>query len=138
VLHHDRAVTPGDAFLYLPKEKILITGDLLINPISFALSVYPTTWLKTLERIDAMDATVIVPGHGDPLRDKALLRATMDVFRILLAEGRTLKARGVDVDTARDQIMPALAAPMAVITKGDAGLNDAFKTQLVDWYLHRV
>ena len=42
MLHHDRAVTPGDAFLYLPKEKIVITGDLLVNPISFALSSYPT------------------------------------------------------------------------------------------------
>ena len=27
---------------------------------------------------------------------------------------------------------------MAVITGGNAALNDAFKTQLVDWYLHRV
>ncbi len=41
VLHHDRAVTPGDTFLYLPKERIAITGDLLVNPISFALSCVP-------------------------------------------------------------------------------------------------
>ncbi len=27
VRHHDRAVTPGDAFLYLPKEHVLVTGD---------------------------------------------------------------------------------------------------------------
>ena len=42
VLHSDRAVTPGDSFLYLPKEKIVIAGDLLVNPVSFALSSYPT------------------------------------------------------------------------------------------------
>ena len=138
VRHHDRAVTPGDAFLYLPKEKILVTGDLLINPISFALSVYPTSWLKTLEQLDAMDVSVIVPGHGDPLRDKTLLRATMEVFRTLLAQGKALKARGVDVDAARDQILPSLTGPMAAITGGNAALNDAFKIQLVDWYLHRV
>ena len=81
---------------------------------------------------------MIVPGHGDPLHDKALLRATMDVFRTLLAQGKTMKARGIDVDTARDRILPSLAASMAVITGGNAALNDAFKTQLVDWYLHRV
>src|SRR3954465_11577103 len=34
--HDDRAVTPGDTYLYLPAEKIAITGDLLVNPISFA------------------------------------------------------------------------------------------------------
>src|SRR5262245_14035025 len=78
VLHYDRAVTPGDAFVYLPDEKILITGDLLINPISFALSCYPTEWLRTLEKIDALDVSIIVPGHGEPLRDKQLLHATME------------------------------------------------------------
>lgn len=50
VLHHDRAVTPGDAFLYLPAEKILIAGDLLVNPVPFALSSYPTGWLRTPRR----------------------------------------------------------------------------------------
>ena len=108
VLHHDRAVTPGDTFLYLPKEKVLITGDLLVNPISFALSCYPTEWLTTLERIDALDATVIVPGHGEPLHDKTLLRATMDVFRVLLKEGADAKARGLDPDQAKEEIFPTL------------------------------
>jgi glyoxylase-like metal-dependent hydrolase (beta-lactamase superfamily II) len=89
VLHYDRAVTPGDAFLYLPAEKIVMTGDLLVNPVAFALSCYPSGWLRTLERIDALDAAVIVPGHGDPLRDKALLRAHIDVMRELLKSGRT-------------------------------------------------
>ncbi|MDQ3171986.1 MAG: MBL fold metallo-hydrolase [Acidobacteriota bacterium] len=138
VRHHDRAVTPGDAFLYLPDENILITGDLLVNPVTFALSSYPTSWLSTLEHLDAIDASLIVPGHGAPLRDEALLHATMEVFRILLREGRAAKAKGVDVDTARDQIFPMLRAPMMVIAGDDARLQDDFKIQLVDWYLHRV
>jgi glyoxylase-like metal-dependent hydrolase (beta-lactamase superfamily II) len=138
VLHYDRAVTPGDAFVYLPDEKILITGDLLINPISFALSCYPTEWLRTLEKIDAMDASVIVPGHGDPLRDKQLLHATMDVFRELLRRGREAKGSGMDPDQARAAIMPELHDLMVKITRDDPGLNQAFAVQLVDWYLHRV
>lgn len=138
VRHEDRAVTPGDAYLYLPEEKILITGDLLVNPVSFALSSYPTTWLTTLERLDALDAAIIVPGHGAPLRDEALLHATMETFRILLREGKAAKAKGIDVDDAREQIFPQLAAPMQVITGGDEGRIEDFRVQLVDWYLHRV
>jgi cyclase len=138
VLHYDRAVTPGDAFLYLPKERILVTGDLLVNPISFALSCYPTGWLHTLEKIDALDAAVIVPGHGDVLRDRELLHATITVFRELLRQGREAKAKGVDVDLAREAIMPTLQAPLMTITRGDPKLRDAFSVQLVDWYLHRV
>lgn len=138
VLHHDRAVTPGDAFLYLPKEKIVVTGDLLVNPISFALSCYPTGWLRTLERIDALDATMLVPGHGEPLRDKALLGATMEVFRALLKQGASARARGLDPDAARAEIMPGLREVMVRITGDAPAANNAFGVQLVDWYLHRV
>jgi glyoxylase-like metal-dependent hydrolase (beta-lactamase superfamily II) len=138
VRHEDRAVTPGDAYLYLPEAKILITGDLLVNPVSFALSSYPTTWLTTLERLDALDAAIIVPGHGAPLRDEALLHATMETFRILLREGKAARAKGVDVDEAREQIFPQLAAQMQVITGGDQRRIEDFRVQLVDWYLHRV
>jgi glyoxylase-like metal-dependent hydrolase (beta-lactamase superfamily II) len=138
VRHHARAVTPGDAYMYLRDEKILVTGDLLVNPVTFALSSYPTSWLETLEHLDSLDASLIIPGHGAPLRDEALLHATMEVFRILLREGTATKARGIDVDTARDQIFPMLREPMLVITGEDAQRKDAFRVQLVDWYLHRV
>lgn len=138
VRHHDRAVTPGDTFLYLPKERVLVTGDLLVNPISFALSCYPSGWLRTLEFLDTLDAATIVPGHGDPLRDKALLKATIAVFRELLSRGKDARARGLDPDQAREEIMPALSGLMAAITGNDPARNDAFRIQLVDWYLHRV
>jgi cyclase len=138
VLHYERAVTPGDAFLYLPNEKIVVTGDLLVNPISYALSCYPSEWLRTLERIDALDASVIVPGHGEPLRDKALLRATMDLFRELIRQGKEARAKGLDPDQARDAMMPGLRGLMVKITRDDPALNEAFRVQLVDWYLHRV
>lgn len=138
VRHHDRAVTPGDTFLYLPKEKIVVAGDLLVNPISFALSVYPTGWIKTLEFIDSLDAAVIVPGHGEPLRDEALLHATLDVFRELVKRGADAKARGLDPDAARAEIMPQIKTQMIRITGDNPGLNRAFETQLVDWFLHRV
>ncbi len=138
VLNLGRAVTPGDTFLYLPAERVLITGDLLVNPISFALSCYPSGWVQVLEKLDALDATVIVPGHGEPLRDKTLLRATRDVFRILLTKGREAQAAGLDADQAKDAVMPELAALMATIAGDDSSRRDAFRTQLVDWYLHRV
>jgi len=138
ILNYGRAVTPGDTFAYLPKEKILLLGDLIVNPITFALSCYPTEWLHSLERVDALDATTIVTGHGAPLRDKTLLHATMDVFRVLLREGKAAKDKGLTADQAKDAIFPGLRDLMITITGDDAGRNAAFKAQLVDWYLHRV
>ena len=138
VRHHDRVVTPGDTFLYLPKEKIVIAGDLLVNPISFALSSYPTGWVKTLEYLDSLDAAIIVPGHGEPLRDEQLLHATLGVFRELITRGTGAKARGLDPDAARAEIMPQIKQLMVPITGDAAAANRAFEIQLVDWFLHRV
>ncbi len=138
VLNYGRGVTPGDTFVYLPKEKILLLGDLIVNPITFALSGFPTEWLRVLERVDALDATTIVTGHGAPLHDKTLLRATMAVFRVLLKEGKAAKARGLDPDQAKEQIFPELHDLMVTITGDKPQPNGAFKSQLVDWYLHRV
>ena len=138
VLNYGRGVTPGDAIVYLPAEKLLLIGDLIVNPITFALSGFPTEWLRVLERIDALDATTIVTGHGAPLRDKALLRTTMEVFRVLLREGKAARERGLTPDQAKDAIMPGLRDLMVQLTGDDQAKNGAFRTQLVDWYLHRV
>lgn len=138
LLHYDRAVTPGDAFLYLPKEKIIISGDLLVNPISFALSSYPSGWLATLERMAALDATTIVPGHGEPLHDKVLLQTHIAIFRELLRQGREAKAKGLTVDQAIAAALPAVHDRMITLTHDDPGLNRQFGLYLVDWYLRRV
>lgn len=138
VLNHGRAVTPGDAYLYLPKEKIVVTGDLLVNPIGFALGVYPSGWLDTLERIDALDATMWIPGHGEPLRDKKLLHATMDVFRELLRQGKQARERGLSAKEAIAAISPSLRELRTRITADDPRLNQQFDLYLVSWYVHRV
>ena len=62
----------------------------------------------------------------------------MDVFRVLLREGKAAKAKGLDPDQARDAIVPGLHDLMVAITGDDPARNAAFKQQLVDWYLHRV
>src|SRR6188508_3389335 len=127
VLHHDRAITPGDSFLYLPKEKIVIAGDLLINPVTFALSSYPTGWIKTLEYIDSLDASIIVPGHGESSRDEKLLKATIAVLKDLQKRGADAKARGLDPDAARSEIMPQIKDLMVAITGDQPNVNRAFE-----------
>jgi glyoxylase-like metal-dependent hydrolase (beta-lactamase superfamily II) len=138
VLHHERAVTPGDTFVYLPDDRILITGDLLINPIPFALSSYPSGWLATLEKLDAFDAAIIIPGHGAAMRDETRLHATIDVFRELLKRGGDAKARGLDVHQARDAILPEMRDLVASMTNGEKTLEDQFRIYVGDWFLHRV
>jgi glyoxylase-like metal-dependent hydrolase (beta-lactamase superfamily II) len=140
VKHTDRAITPGDAWLWLPDERIAVLGDLLINPITFALFCYPSGWIRTLDAIDALDATVLVPGHGMPMRDESLLRET----RALLVRERSLaagaKRRGVSVDQAKTEVLAdaEVLRHREAITGGVAARNDAFSLYLVDWFIRRV
>ena len=65
--------TPGDAIVYLPKEKILVARDLLVHPILYTFDGYPAEWAQTLHRMAQLDAVTIVPGHGAVQHDKAFL-----------------------------------------------------------------
>ena len=62
-----RAHTNGDLFVYLPKEKVVATGDALIDWMPFLNDAYPEEWVTTLTALEKLDFASIVPGHGDVL-----------------------------------------------------------------------
>ena len=68
-----RGNTDGDVVAWLPDERVLVTGDLLVAPIPFAFDTPMTDWSGTLQRLDEFDAEVIVPGHGAPQYDRSYL-----------------------------------------------------------------
>lgn len=138
LVHVDRAVTPGDTMIWLPQERMLLTADVLVNPISFALSSYPSGWIRTLEWIDALNPALLVPGHGDPMRDEVRLHATLEVFRTVRTSGASARARGLGPFEAADEAFPLVREPMLVLTGDHPPLSQAFRTQVVEWFMHRV
>src|SRR5436305_2034678 len=65
LLHFGVAHTHGDGFTWLPKEKILFTGDACVNgPYNFAGDGDTGEWVKTLEAAKKLGAKIICPGHG--------------------------------------------------------------------------
>jgi glyoxylase-like metal-dependent hydrolase (beta-lactamase superfamily II) len=68
-----RGNTPGDAVVYLPKEKIVVAGDLIVCPIPYVYDGYPREWVQTLQNLAQLDADTIVPGHGPVMHDKAYI-----------------------------------------------------------------
>jgi len=59
-----RGHTDGDLFTYLPKEKIVATGDAFIDWMPFLNDAYPEDWVQTLAALEQIDFTQAVPGHG--------------------------------------------------------------------------
>jgi len=65
LLHLGRAHTAGDVFVYLPNEKVVITGDAMIGWTPFMGDGYPDEWAATLDRLAQLDFTHIIMGHGN-------------------------------------------------------------------------
>ena len=61
-----RAHTDGDLFIYLPKEKVLATGDAVIDWMPFFNDGYPEEWIQTVAALEKLDVDQVVVGHGDP------------------------------------------------------------------------
>ena len=61
--------TAGDAVAYLPKERILFTGDLCVNGPSNNMAdpdASPDGWLRALDNLTFWDVATLIPGHGEP------------------------------------------------------------------------
>ena len=74
LLYVGPAHTPGDVVVHLPAEGIVFTGDILFHqctPIGWEGTF--ANWIAALERLEALDPAVVVPGHG-PLADVDGLR----------------------------------------------------------------
>jgi len=102
---HARAITPGDTYVYLPQEKLLITGDILVNPVPFAVGgSFPQEWIDALKRLDAMEISVIVPGHGDAEHDRTCLRQNLTLFLHVFGDVKDAQVKGLTLDQIQKQM----------------------------------
>jgi cyclase len=70
LLYLGRGHTGGDIVVYLPKERVLCSGDLLVNGVANLVDGYVDEWPATLEKLKALDFDHVIPGHGEPFRGK--------------------------------------------------------------------
>src|SRR4051812_11716715 len=59
-----RGHTNGDTVVFLPKEKIVATGDLMESTIAYMGDAQFDEWVATLEALRKIDWTLDLPGHG--------------------------------------------------------------------------
>jgi cyclase len=80
------AHTPGDAFLYLPKHKLLCTGDACVNgAFNYTGHSDTASWIRVMERAKQLDVKYVLPGHG-PVANKDVLDKQRNYFVELRAQ----------------------------------------------------
>jgi glyoxylase-like metal-dependent hydrolase (beta-lactamase superfamily II) len=108
LLHLGRAHTEGDVFVYLPKEKVVITGDAVIGWTPFMGDGYPEDWAGTLDRLAQLDFTHIIMGHGD-VADRDWLRIFRGYVHDMVEAVRTEVAAGATLDEVKQRVVAKLA-----------------------------
>jgi glyoxylase-like metal-dependent hydrolase (beta-lactamase superfamily II) len=99
-----RGHTAGDTVVFLPKEKIVATGDLMESRIAYMGSAYFDEWLTTLDALKRLDFAIDLPGHGAPFTDKGLITAFQSYLRDVVAQAGKLRAQGVSADDAAKRV----------------------------------
>jgi len=123
-----RGNTAGDLVAYLPDVKTLLTGDLVVFPFPFATQPYITEWAAVMRRIEGMDLTRIVPGHGPVMNDKTYVRAVADVLESISSQAKAAYKPGMTADQLREKI--DLSAFTDRFAHGDAFLKANFDAQM--------
>jgi cyclase len=116
LLYLGRAHTEGDVFVYLPREKVVITGDAVIGWTPFMGDGYPEEWVATIDRLAALDFSHLVMGHGD-LAARDWLLTFRGYVHDLVEAVRREAAAGATLDEVKrrvpDQLAPIYEKPFS-------------------------
>ena len=111
--------TGGDLVVYLPKEKVLCSGDLLVNGLPNLIDGYVNEWPDALEKLKAIDFVDVIPGHGEPFKGKERIDWLQAFLRDLWKQAGALHdqkltaadaGRRIDV-TAHKTHYPTISGP---------------------------
>jgi glyoxylase-like metal-dependent hydrolase (beta-lactamase superfamily II) len=105
VLFLGRAHTGGDLSVYLPAEKILFMSEAYLHRVFPAMrTAFPSEWVEMIERAQAMDVDVYVPGHGF-VDSPEVLEQELETYRqalmTVIAEATRLHGQGLSLEDAQ-------------------------------------
>ena len=95
-----RAHTGGDVVVFLPDERLVFTGDMMLGGPSWLGDGYVDEWPATLERLKALEFDLVLPGHGPKFADRALIDHVQDFYRALWTQVADLRGQGKSVGEA--------------------------------------
>lgn len=111
LMHLGRAHTKGDIVVWLPREKILFSGDLVEQGATpYCGDAYLTDWPQTLERAKSLGVRKLVPGRGNAMMTPAASRKAIETTQSFIVEMMREVRRGARAKKPLKQIYAAVHA----------------------------
>jgi glyoxylase-like metal-dependent hydrolase (beta-lactamase superfamily II) len=105
VLYFGAGHTGEDLVVRLPQEKVIITGDLVSSPIPLiGSSSHPAEFGATLDKLLALQPSILIPGHGPILKDLEPMRLEIRLVNAIAEQVRAAVARGLSLDDTRKAV----------------------------------
>jgi glyoxylase-like metal-dependent hydrolase (beta-lactamase superfamily II) len=91
--------TRGDTLIFVEEDKVLFSGDVVMNRTFLAANATSsiTTWIATLDELDALQPAAVVPSHG-AIGDRYLIAKDRDYLKLVQTRAGELKAQGKSAD----------------------------------------
>ncbi len=131
-----RGNTGGDAIVYVPDAKVLATGDLLVSPFPYGAGSFYSEWIVTLKKLAAMDAAVIVPGHGEVQSDKRYLERVIALLESAVRQVGTEARNGATLDEVRRKVR--LQDEETAFCGADAWCRHGFRGNFANYAVERI
>lgn len=102
---HICANSPHDVTFYLPDEKILFAGDIIVQtPLPYVGASWPVTWIDALKKIENTPVTFLIPGHGPALRDHSYTNHLRTFFESINSKVELFIREGLTLDEIQSRI----------------------------------
>lgn len=91
LLHLGPTHSPGDVIVWLPMQSLVIAGDMAFHKRLLPIIDHTDTagWLDTWEKFAALNAKIVIPGHGGPTTMDVVTKYTKD-YLVYMREQVTL------------------------------------------------
>jgi cyclase len=118
----------GTTVLYLPREKVLMTGDVVSFPIPY-VSQKPAAQAACLRLLAALHANTIIPGHGPAYHDNSFLELEVQLIESVVNGVAKARASGV---TSLDELQRVVTASDVhdALVHGDPDLEQRFRVRV--------
>ena len=99
-----RAHTDGDIVVFLPRERMVATGDMITSALSYTGDAFVEEWPATLEGVMSLDFDTVLPGHGNVFKGKDHIRNLQAYWRDFYQQATALRKQGVSPEEAAKRI----------------------------------